>query len=137
MQTKPISLVEQCDNMEFKIKWCKIKDFDHYLISNTGLVYNTRTGCLKKSSKDHKGYLRVRLIDGRKRGATKKIHRLVAEYFVSNYSNTLQVNHKDCVKTNNLFTNLEMVTQSQNTKHAWDNNRMKLTKKNNKGVFTK
>jgi len=70
------------------------------------------------------------------RGATKKIHRLVAKAFIDNYSEYLQVNHKNCVKHDNRLENLEMVTQSQNTKHAWDNGRMKLTKRNSLGKFT-
>ena len=115
----------------------KIKDFEHYLIFDNGKVFNTRTGKFKKSHHDHKGYKRIRLIDGRKRGATKKIHRLVAQAFLSDYSETLQVNHKNFIKDDNRVENLEMVTQSQNTKHAWDNGKMKLTKKDKNGRFTK
>lgn len=111
--------------------------FEHYLISDDGIVCNTRTKRFKKSAIDHKGYPRIRLIDGRSRGATKKIHRLVAAAFVAGYSEHLQVNHKNCIKHDNRWTNLEMVTQSQNTKHAWDNGRMKLTARNNKGVFVR
>lgn len=111
--------------------------FEHYLVSNLGNVFNTRTGKNKKSCLDYKGYKRIRLIDGIKKGATKKVHRLVAQAFLSNYSENLQVNHKNCIKSDNTVNNLEMVTQSQNTKHAWDNGRMKLTNKNEKGVFTK
>ena len=114
-----------------------IPKFEHYLISNQGRVFNTRTGKIKKSHHDHKGYKRLRLIDGRENGATKKIHRLVAQAFLNTYSEDLQVNHKNCVKDDNNVYNLEMVTQSQNTQHAWDNKRMKLTKRNEKGVFVK
>lgn len=120
---------------DLSISWKRIPDFEHYLISSTGAVFNTRTKKIKQSTFDHKGYRRVRLIDGRKRSATKKVHRLVARAFVDGYSEALQVNHKDCIKHNNHYKNLEMATQSQNTKHAWDNGRMKLTARNEKGVF--
>jgi DNA modification methylase len=113
-----------------------IKGFEHYLISNTGIVYNTRTKSIKKSFPDKKGYLRIRLIDGQ-RGATKKIHRLVAEAFLPNFKEKPQVNHIDCNKKNNHVSNLEMVNQSENTKHAWKNKRMTLTKKGNGGRFEK
>jgi hypothetical protein len=123
-------------NEEYKSEeWKPIPDFNHYLISSKGLVYNTRTGMIKKSCHDYKGYMRIRLIDGRDRGSTKKIHRLVAQAFLSNYSDNLQVNHKNCIKDDNRLENLEMVTQSQNTQHAWNNGRMKLTSRNDKGVF--
>lgn len=123
---------------ELAIVWWKaIPGFEHYFISRDGIVFNTRTKQIKKSFLDHKGYVRVRLIDGRKRGATKKVHRLVAQAFVDGYSDDLQVNHKNCIKSDNRCQNLEMVTQSQNTKHAWDSGRMKLTARNDKGVFVK
>ena len=127
--TENLSLYE---NESFKA----IPDFEHYLISNHGRIFNTRTGNIKKAGHDHKGYKRVRLID-KGRGATKKIHRLVAQAFLDTYSENLQVNHKNCIKDDNKVENLEMVTQSQNTKHAWDNGRMKLSKRNEKGVFVK
>lgn len=121
---------------EFLFDHCKpIKDFEHYLIDINGLVFNTRTKAIKKSSKDYKGYMRIRLTDGRARGATKKIHRLVAMAFIQDYSESLQVNHKNCIKHDNRLDNLEMCTQSQNTKHAWDNGRMKLTRQNELGRF--
>lgn len=122
------------DNMDINL-WRPIPDFEHYFISSTGEVFNSRTKKVKQSAFDHKGYKRVRLIDGRKRGATKKVHRLVAQAFVSGYSEGLQVNHKNCIKHDNNYMNLEMATQSQNTKHAWDSGRMKLTARNDKGVF--
>ena len=112
-----------------------IKGWEHYLISNDGVVFNIRTKRVKKSGLDHKGYLRVRLIDGRDKGSTKKVHRLVAQAYLSEYSEELQVNHKNCVKSDNRVENLEMVTPSQNTKHAWDNGRMTLTKKDEYGKF--
>jgi len=117
--------------------WKEIPSFEHYLISNDGKIFNTRTQKPKKPGFDAKGYLRVRLIDGRKRAATKKVHRLVAQAFVCGYSEDLQVNHKNCIKHDNHYKNLEMATQSQNTQHAWDNGRMKLTARNEKGVFVR
>lgn len=118
-------------------EWKPIPDFEHYLISTNGDVFNTRTKRIKQSCFDRKGYRRIRLTDGRKRCATKKIHRLVAQAFVEGYAEHLQVNHKNCVKHDNYYKNLEMATQSQNTKHAWDSGRMKLTARNERGVFVR
>ncbi len=69
------------------------------------------------------GYLYVNLYTGRKR-ATKRVHRLVAEAFVSNPENKPQVNHIDEDKENNTAENLEWVTCKENCNHGTRNKRM-------------
>lgn len=125
------SMKELPDN---SIDWKPVKGFEHYLISSDGRVFNTRRNQIKKSGLDHKGYQRVRLINGAV-GSTKKVHRLVAEAFLQNFSKDLQVNHINCIKDDNRVENLEMVNQSQNTSHAWKNKRMKLTVRGIDGKF--
>lgn len=78
---------------------------------------------------DKYGYKRVRVsykennISIRKK---KFAHRLVAEAFLDNFSDSLVVNHKDGNKTNNFLSNLEMCTTAQNTQHTIDNNLFKI-----------
>ena len=50
-----------------------------------------------------------------------KIHRLVATAFIDNPDGLQQVNHKDGNKKKNVVDNLEWVTESQNSQHAFNN----------------
>lgn len=49
------------------------------------------------------------------------IHRLVATTFIGKPQGNMEVNHKDGDKKNNKVSNLEWVTSSENTRHAYKN----------------
>jgi transcriptional regulator with XRE-family HTH domain len=67
-----------------------------------------------------RGYLHVAL---NRNGHTKQclLHRLIVEAFIGSIPEGYQVNHRDCNKVNNRVSNLEIVTASQNMRHAHDN----------------
>jgi hypothetical protein len=48
------------------------------------------------------------------------VHRLVAQAFCDGYAEGLQVNHKNGIRTDNRFENLEWVTASENMQHSYD-----------------
>ena len=73
---------------------------------------------IKKLRLDKDGYLLCDLNKNKKR-TTNKIHRLVAKAFITNPENKSEVNHKNGVKNDNSFENLEWCTRSENEKHAF------------------
>ena len=129
--------------MQLKVKrltdtneyWKSVADFPNYEISNRGrvrslpreyrsgrnhsIVKKTNGGILKTRVTKY-GYVAVSLRkEGERRGYHKSVHRLVAIAFVPNPESKDQVNHIDGVKTNNMASNLEWCTRSENQKHAY------------------
>lgn len=106
-----------------------IGEIGEYHISNTGVVYTTQKS--KRYNKDGvmrvlkprnhpSGYLYVGLYqteNGRKKRYWRRVHRLVAEYFIGVIPEGYEVNHKDLDKHNNHIDNLEIVTRRQNLIH--------------------
>jgi len=73
-----------------------------------------------KQSQDKDGYILFTLCrNGRQK--TLKAHRLVAKTFISNINNKPCVNHLNGIKNDNIVSNLEWVTVSENTQHSYDN----------------
>lgn len=104
----------------------QIKDFPDYYITNKGNVYSrysdnfhNPTGRIKKLYlyKNKFGYMTVGICKN-KHSFTKKVHRLVAEAFIPNPENKLQVNHINGIKTDNRVENLEWATNQENNLHS-------------------
>ena len=100
--------------MVMKEIWKDIKGYEGlYQISNFGNIKSLRTNKLVKAFKNTKGYCQVSLWNNN----VKKmfvVHRLVAQEFIPNPNNLLQVNHKDEDKKNNNVDNLEWCSVKYN-----------------------
>ena len=67
-----------------------------------------------------KGYHRCTLnLNGKK--SNHLVHQLVAKVFISNDECKIQVNHINCIKSDNRVENLEWCTNTENYAHAVEN----------------
>ena len=107
----------------------KIKDYEGYFATKDGLIFSSKTNKFLKVSYDKQGYQRVGLYIRNYKVKTIKVHRLIAETFIANPENKIDVNHKDGIKSNNNVYNLEWCTRSENMKHAFDNGLKIITDK--------
>ena len=107
-------------------EWKVIENAPNYEISNCGEVRNKITTRILKSTLVN-GYLATGLRINNKK-ITTFIHRLVATCFLVCPDEAYVVNHKDGIKTNNIIENLEWISQSANSKHAYSLNLRKSTR---------
>lgn len=100
-------------------QWNDVRGFEgSYQVSNLGRVYSYKRNKVLKACPNNQGYLTVNLYKNDK-PTNYKIHVLVCSHFIPNTEKKKCINHMDGVKANNCINNLEWVTHSENTKHAF------------------
>ena len=108
------------------MKRIDIEGYERYSVSEYGDIWAHHLNRWLAPQDNGLGYLQIKLrssLTGKRKSFY--VHRLVALHYLDTSSDSLDVNHKDCNKSNNHYSNLEWVTKSQNSKHAYDNNRLK------------
>ena len=99
-----------------------INGFPEYSITEDGKVWSNHTKTYRKLYKNVDGYNCVGLSKNGK-GYHKRVCRLVAEHYVDNPNNKPVVNHKNLVRDDDYFENLEWCTTLENNLHGIENNR--------------
>lgn len=105
-------------------KWKNVPGYAGlYQVSNLGRVrswHKRSGGALLSAGTDKIGYSFV-ILYYKARCTPHRVHRLVADRFISPCPAGLEVNHKDGDKSNNRASNLEYITHRQNILHAIGN----------------
>ncbi len=119
---EPFTKYKKYDDESFEfVKYPGVLDY-RYVISNYGRVFSYKRCKELKFFLDKDGYKRIGITrylpDGRKLKSPVSVHRMVAFTFVPNDYDLNTVNHKDGIKLNNKYTNLEWTTVKGNTQHA-------------------
>lgn len=93
-----------------------VRSVDRFVTSKEGKTWNFKSRTIKPHS-NNQGYLQTNLT---RDGITKKplIHRLVAEAFLGDMGNGMQVHHKNEITTDNRLENLEWVTPKVNVNYG-------------------
>lgn len=100
---------------QMDIVWNGIKSTGGlYEASSTGEIRNAKTGRILHQYDSRHGY-KTLMLAGRRNA---RVHQLVAEAFLGERQERMVVNHKDGNKHNNIPSNLEYVTSSENNMHA-------------------
>ena len=104
------------------VKQFEESERQNYYVSKFGNFYSQSKSNPEKIkqiklSPDRQGYLRANI-----NGKTTKVHIVVAETFIRPRKQGEVVNHlnPECDRTLNNVEQLEITTQSNNLKHAWD-----------------
>ncbi|ANM44833.1 hypothetical protein KTN4_075 [Pseudomonas phage KTN4] len=109
--------------MNEEIRWRKIPGFNNYEVSDHGQVRNLKGELISQhENKTTKGtYLTVNIHNDDGIRKIRYVHRFVCMAFhgLPENFNELDVNHKDTIKHNNHYLNLEWETRSGNVKHAF------------------
>lgn len=107
----------------------RIDGYPNYIITDMGQVYSlfyNKYLCIRENGNNYQ------FVTLSKKGQMKNffVHVLVARHFILNPDplNKTQINHKDSNRRNNIVTNLEWVTPSENMRHATTYGDLRLNK---------
>lgn len=90
-----------------------IPTFTNYKVDENGNVWSDISKKFLKPGTDRDGYKYV-VLTLNKKPFTKKVHRLVAETFLPNFCQSLEVDHINDIRDDNRLCNLQVVSHKTN-----------------------
>lgn len=112
------------------LKYQEFDFSDKYEISEYGDIRNKQTGTVLKPQINRGGYKYVCLSMNQTLGIGQRktviVHKAVAYTYLDNPSDYESVDHIDCDKLNNHYSNLEWVSMAENSRRAYRNGLYKV-----------
>lgn len=99
-------------------EWKIIQNYKNYSVSNFGNVKNNKTSKILKPNFNKQNYAYVWIKNDNNIWKRVRIHRLVAQEFISNPNNKPCVNHLDYNPSNNRADNLEWCSYQENSDYS-------------------
>ena len=115
---------------------CKFRNYSNYEVYEDGRIWSYRKKKFLKPATLPNGYQKVTLTDNEGKQKNYYLHRVVWESVTgSPIPNNLQINHRSEVKTENMITNLELMSPKQNSNYGTRNSRIAESKSKQVGAF--
>ena len=110
----------------------KFRDYDKYEVYEDGRIYSYWTNKFLKPETKKDGYQRVILTDNEGKRKRYYLHRVVYESVTGEpIPKGFEINHRSEVKTENMISNLELLSHKQNMNYGSRNARASKSKTNN------
>ena len=104
----------------------KFRNFEKYEVYEDGRIWSYSRNKFLKPETDKCGYQRVLLSDNEGKRKKYMVHRIVYEAVTgSQIPKCMQINHRNEIKTSNMITNHQLVSQKENCNYCTTNNRIR------------
>ncbi|MDD6905465.1 MAG: HNH endonuclease signature motif containing protein [Finegoldia magna] len=114
----------------------KFRDYTKYEVYEDGRIWSYSHKKWLKPATRKDGYQIVSLSDNEGKQKTYYLHRVVWEAVTGEpIPSNMQINHRNEIKTSNMITNLELVSQNENLNYGTRTQRQAKTRSKRVGAF--
>lgn len=114
----------------------KFRDFTKYEVYEDGRIWSYKSKKFLKPTTKKNGYQQVNLYDNNGNSKWYQLHRVVYEAVTgSPIPKGYEINHRSEVKTENMISNLELLSHKQNINYGSRTQRMIKSKSKQVGAF--